>query len=263
MRQQFSVDGPIEAMVKLGSGRLDVETAVDGAWASVEAVDPDHEPSVRLAERATIELRGTTLLVDVPESGRLFRRAEVAVTLGLPGGSSTGVKGGSVDVAVRGGLEDLSVKLGSGDIDVDVSTSISIKSGQSDVHVGHTEAIVFSTGQGTLNAESARDVAFKTGQGAVTVGRSRGSVAVKGGAVDLDIREAGPGDITFTTGSGSAAVGVATGTTVEMDLLSAAGDVRCDLPLESSAPPGGAGLRLKLRTGSGNLRVAPATTASV
>jgi hypothetical protein len=33
--------------------------------------------------------------------------------------------------------------------------------------------------------------------------------------------------------------------------------------LESSAPPGGAGLRLKLRTGSGNLRVAPATTASV
>ena len=44
--------------------------------------------------------------------------------------------------------------------------------------------------------------------------------------------------------------------------MSASGDVRCDLPLESAAPSGGAGLRLKLRTGHGDLRVAPAAVAT-
>jgi hypothetical protein len=78
--------------------------------------------------------------------------------------------------------------------------------------------------------------------------------------VQLDLREAGPGELDFNTGSGSATVGVLAGTTVQLDLMSASGDVRCDLPLESSAPAGGAGLRIRLRTGSGDLLVRPSTS---
>jgi hypothetical protein len=265
MRQQFSIDGPADASVKMGSGRIDTQPAEAGTvWASVQAVDPNHEPSVQLAERSTITLDGNHLSVDVPESGRLFRRAEIAVTLGLPSRSALSVKAGAADVTVRGGVEALSVKIGAGDVDVDeATTALAVKAGQTDVRVGTSADVTVSTGQGSLTGERVGSAAFKTGQGSVRLGHTDGSVAVKGGAVDLDIREAGPGDVAFVTGSGSASIGVAAGTTVEMDLVSASGDVRCDLAMESSSPVGGAGLKLKLRTGSGNLRVAPAAAAAV
>lgn len=133
-----------------------------------------------------------------------------------------------------------------------------MKAGQTVIRVGTADSIAVSTGQGSLRTDRSGDVAFKAGQGSAFLGRTDGSVAVKGGMVQLDIREAGDGDIAFNTAAGSATVGIALGTTVELDLMSASGDVRCDLPLESSAPSGGAGLRLRLRTGSGDLRVAPA-----
>jgi hypothetical protein len=265
MRQEFAIEGRVEASVKMGSGRIDAQPAEPGmAWASVEAIDPHHEASVQLAERTSITLDGDQLNVSVPESGRIFRRAEIAVTLGLPSHSGLSVKAGAADVTVRGGVEALAVKLGAGDVDVDEATAaLAVKAGQTDVRVGTCGNVAVSTGQGSLTGDRVGPTAFKTGQGSVTLGRTDGSVAVKGGAVDLDIREAGPGDVVFVTGSGSAAIGVAAGTTVEMDLLSASGDVRCDLPMESSAPAGGAGLKLKLRTGSGDLRVAPAVPAAV
>jgi DUF4097 and DUF4098 domain-containing protein YvlB len=260
MRQEFTVDGRIEAGVKMGSGRVDARPAEPGvAWASVEPVDPGHEPSVQLAERASITFVGDQLVVDVPDSGRLFRRAEIAVSLGLPAHSGLSVKAGAADVTVQGGVEALAVRIGAGDVDVDEATSaLAVKAGQTDVRVGVAGNVAVSTGQGSLKGERVGTTAFKAGQGSVELGRTDGSIAVKGGSVELEIREAGPGDVAFQTGSGDATIGVAAGTTVEIDMTSASGDVRCDLPLESSAPSGGAGLRLKLRTGSGDLRVSPA-----
>jgi DUF4097 and DUF4098 domain-containing protein YvlB len=261
MEQHFTTDEALEVDVKLGMGRIDAERAQPGsAWASVEPVDPSHEPSVRLAAQASITLDDHRLRVHLPDSGRLFRRAEVAVRLGLPQQSSLAVRAGAVDISVVGGVDELSAKLGAGDVTVDeVAGTVSVKAGQTDVNVGTAEEVAVTTGQGSLTAGVVRHASFKTGQGAVRLGRTHGSVAVKGGSVDLDITEAAGGDVVFTTGSGSATVAVAPGTTVQLDLVSASGDVRCDLPMESAAPPGGAALHLRLRTGSGNLRVAPAT----
>jgi hypothetical protein len=263
MRQQFAAAMPLDATTKLGNGRVSVERAEAGAaWAAVEAVDPGHEPSVDLAARSSISLVGDQLVVDIPDSGRLFRRAELAVSFGLPAGSGLSVKGGMVDITVRGGVSTMSAKLGSGDVDIDEATqAVAVKAGQTNVLLGSAGNVAVSTGQGTLRAEHVGMTAFKTGQGTVELGRTDGSVAVKGGSVDLTVREAGPGDVAFVAGAGSASVGVAAGTTVELDLLSGAGDVRCDLPLESSAPAGGAALKLRLKTGSGNLAVAPAAKA--
>jgi hypothetical protein len=265
MRQQFEASGSIEAEVKMGMGRVDTERAEHGsAWASVEPIDPGHEPSVRLAERTSITFDGSTLRVEVPDSGRLFRKAEVAVTFGLPAQSALSVKGGAVDITVRGGVAALAAKLGAGDVDVDEATAaLSVKAGQSDVRVGVGGVVSIATGQGSLVGDRVGVTSFKAGQGSVELGSTDGAIAVKGGSIDLDIREAGPGDVVFTTGSGSASIGVRTGTTVQLDMLSSSGDVRCDLPLESSAPSGGAGLRVQLRTGSGDLLVKAARVVAV
>jgi DUF4097 and DUF4098 domain-containing protein YvlB len=264
MHQDFKVDGAVEAAVRLGSGTLSVQPTDPGVvWAGVAATDATHEPSVRLAERALIVLRGDQLKVDVPESGRVLRRASVAVTLGLPPGSSLAVKGGAVDISVVGGLEAFAAKLGAGDVVVDSATDVAVRSGQSDLIVGRAETVAFTTGQGALRADTVGDTAFKAGQGSVELGRTEGAVAVKGGAVQLVVQEACDGEVDFHTGSGGARIGVRAGTTVELDLMSASGDVRCDLPMESSAPSGGAALRLRLRTGSGDLLVQPAMTDRV
>jgi hypothetical protein len=259
MHQDLTVDDAVEAAVRLGSGSVTVRTADPGrAWVTVAATDPSHEPSVRLAEETTVELHGNQLKVDVPDSGRMFRRAAVDVTLGLPPISALAVKGGSVDIRIAGGVQALAAKLGTGDVHVDVAENVAVRAGQSDVTVGRAERVAFTTGQGTLRAEQVGETAFKAGHGSVELGRTDGALAVKGGAVQLVVRDAGPGEVDFRTGSGAASIAVRSGTTVELDLMSASGQVRCDLPMEASAPSGGAALRLRLRTGSGDLLVRPA-----
>lgn len=262
MSQQFSVHGPIEAAVRLGSGEVVVAVAEHGtATAAVRPVDADHEPSVRLAASAEIRLDGALLSVRVPEQGRLFRRGEVVVTLGLPPSSSLSVRGGSVDITVRDGLVGLEAKLGTGDVVIDTVDAMSVKGGQVDVVVDHAGALVVSTGQGTLRAKHVGDAAFKTGHGQADLGSTDGNVVVKGGAVQLTVREARGGEMYFDAGAGGARVDVQPGTSVQLDMTSGLGDVRCELPLESSAPSGGAGLRLRLRTGSGDLLVRSAAPA--
>ena len=262
MAQEFVTTGPVEATVKLGSGQLVVEAADTGtARADVAPLDPDHEPSVRLAASARITFDGGRLEVSVPEQGRLFRRGEVRVSLALPPSSGVSLKGGAVDVTGSTHLVGFEAKVGTGTIRLDRVDGLAVKGGQVDVEVDHAGAVAVSTGQGSLRAGHAGDTAFKAGSGRVELGRSDGNLAVKGGAVDLDVRAASGGSVAFTTGSGDAHVGVVPGTTVELDLVSGSGDVRCDLPMEGSAPTGGAALRLKLRTGSGDLRVFSAATA--
>jgi hypothetical protein len=261
MTQQFSASGPVEAAVRLGSGRVTVEACEpQTAAADVVPLDPGHEPSARLAASAEIRFDGDRLTVRVPEQGRLFRRGEVLVRLALPPSSSLAVKGGSVDITVDGGLEELEAKIGAGEVQVDTVDALVVKGGQVDVVVDHAGALSVSTGQGTLRADSVGDAAFKTGHGEVALGRTHGNVVVKGGAVQLSVREAIGGEVYFQAGAGNATVAVQTGTAVELDLTSGAGDVRCELPVESSAPAGGAGLRLRLRTGSGDLVVRSTAT---
>jgi DUF4097 and DUF4098 domain-containing protein YvlB len=254
---EYVAHGPLAASVRLGSGELVVERAEPGtASAEVRPLDPDHEPSVRLAASAQISFDGDRLDVRVPEQGRIFRRGEVRVSLALPVSSSVALKAGAVDVDVAGGLTGMDAKIGSGAVRIDHVDGLAVKAGQVDVQVDRAGAVAVSTGQGTLRAQHVGDTMFKTVSGNVELGRTDGNVAVKGGSVDLTIHEAQSGSIALTTGSGDAHVCVVTGTTVELDLTSGSGDVRCDLPMESSAPPGGAALRLRLKTGSGDLRVA-------
>jgi hypothetical protein len=81
---------------------------------------------------------------------------------------------------------------------------------------------------------------------------------VKGGHVSLDLGAATGGPVMFQTGAGSAHVGVREGTTVQLDLQSGLGDVRCDIPVEAGAPSEGADLKVRLSTGMGDVVVARA-----
>ena len=255
----WTVDAPLDATVSLARGRVDV-TATDtgSATATVTALDPKDGKAAELAARATVELSGTSLVVKLPNGWR-GGNAAVLVTLQLPPLSSLRVDAGNADVVVDGHLRDVAANMGKGELRAaSVEGAVSVHAGSATVLVGAAGSVALECGSGRLTAESVRDVTVKAGSADTELGATSGAVVVKGGRMQLAVREASTGSVRFESGAGGARVGVRPGTTVALDLSSVRGDVRCDLPVESAAPAGGAALSLHLRTGSGDLLVARA-----
>lgn len=256
----WTVDGPLDVRVRFGSGALEVTAVEDGqASATVEALDPHDARSVELAATARVALSRGRLTVDVPARSGFRGGGSVKVVVHVPPLSSLDSSTGDCTLTTEGHLADVRVRTGNAEIRTpSVEGAVDVKAGNGTLVVGAAGAVSFTCGHGRLEAGSVGDVTLKTGDGEASLGSTYGSVVVKGGRVALDLKEATAGDVTFDTGMGNARVGVPAGTTVQLDLSSGIGDVRCDLPVESAAPAGGAGLRLKLRTGAGDLLVARA-----
>jgi DUF4097 and DUF4098 domain-containing protein YvlB len=117
------------------------------------------------------------------------------------------------------------------------------------------------SGRTTLRAGSVGDVSLRAGQATVDVQQTSGKVRVKGASVDLDLHEVGSGDVVVETAAGRAGIGVTKGTTVQLDLTSRTGVVRCDIPLEDGPGEPSASLRLKLKSATGDIVVSQAGLA--
>jgi hypothetical protein len=262
MTQRFTTQGAVKGFVRIPGGTVMVEAAEAGtASAEVLPLDPDHEPSVRLAEQCEVRFDRDRLVVFAPQQGRRLRHGELAVHLALPASSTLSVKGGDVDITVEGGLAALDARIGSGFVRGDAIDAVSVRAGRVDVQLDAADVVRVATGDGSLTAQHVRDAAFTSGSGQVHLGRTEGRVVVKGGSVDLTVGAAAAGDIALTTGAGGARVSVVAGTTVQVDLISGSGAVSCEMPMQRKGPEGGADLRLRLKTGSGDVHVAPVHAA--
>lgn len=257
MEEMLGTTGPLDVRVKVASAQILVSPAHEGrATAAVEPLDPEHEPSVRLASHARIRLRKDRLDVTVPEAGRALREGELLVRLALPPGSSLTVHAAKATIGVTGSLESLDASIGAGSVDADsVQQVLNVRSAQCDVVAGQVRTASVTTGQGTVRAEHVGDLSFKAAQGEVDLGATHGTVRVKGAAVRLVVHAAGPGEIDYQGATGDAHVTVVAGTAVHLDLASAVGRVACDLPHARGATPAGESLRLRLRTGTGDVLV--------
>jgi hypothetical protein len=258
----FTTSGPVEARVRFHGGAVEVEATDAGpTTACVEALDPHDDRSVEAARGARIDCVGNRLTVDVPGKGRWRGGIRVRIRLALPTESSLTSESADVRLHTSGALAAVRVRTGSGKVEVAEVKDLDVKAGDADVTISGTpRRISFTTGNGHLTAETVGDVLFKTGHGKVTLKRSTGAVYVKGGNVALELAAADTGEVLFQTGAGNAHVGVVKGTSVQLDLQSSLGDVRCDLPMEDSAPAGGSDLKIKLVTGIGDLVVARASS---
>jgi DUF4097 and DUF4098 domain-containing protein YvlB len=251
----YPVDGPLEVRVRFHSGHLDIESSdTHTASATVEALDATDEHSVAIAETARVELDGGRLIVEVP--GKWRRSSRIRVRLSLPELCSVTSQSGDVVLTATGELGDLRVRTGSGTVQAAaVRGAVDVKAGDATVVIGTAASVALGAGRAHLQAESVGDVTLKTGHGHAELQSTSGQVIVKGGGVSLQLHEAASGEVHFEAGSGSAHVGVTAGTTVQIDLTSGRGEVRCDVPLQASAPAGGPSLRVRLRTGSGDVVV--------
>ena len=258
----FTTDGPLDARLRFHGGSVVVDATADGpASATVEALDPDDQRSVEAAHAARIDCIGSRLTVDVPGKGKWRGGVQVRIQLRLPALSKLTSESAEVRLHSTGELADLVVRTGSGEVHADaVRDSVDIKAGDATAVIGGSpQRVGFTTGNGQLTADTVHDVMFKTGHGKATLGRTTGSVLIRGGHVGLDLGATGSGEVYFHTGGGNARVGVLEGTSVHLNLQSSLGDVRCDLPMEDSAPAGGSDLKVRLVTGIGDVVVARAS----
>src|SRR5262249_31152541 len=69
-------------------------------------------------------------------------------------------------------------------------------------------------------------------------------------------------DVDFTSGSGDLSVGLRRGQPARLDVVTAGGQLRSDLPIENNPPSNTArAITVKARTGSGDVRIFPAQPA--
>jgi hypothetical protein len=256
----FPVSGPVSARLRFHGGTVDVDTSSSGeATASVEALDPHDARSAEAARAARIDCSGDRLVVDVPGKGKWRGGIQVAIRLTLPPMSKLTSESAEVTLRSDADLADLVVRTGSGDVVAPVVHDlVDVKAGDANVTVGSPQRLSFTTGNGNLRAGGVGDLTFKTGHGSANLDSTTGTVIVKGGSVGLTLGATKSGEVVFQTGAGNAHIGVLEGTSVQLDLQSGLGDVRCDLPFEDGPPSGGSDLKVKLTTGLGDLVVARA-----
>jgi DUF4097 and DUF4098 domain-containing protein YvlB len=98
--------------------------------------------------------------------------------------------------------------------------------------------------------------------GRIRIGVAEDSVRAKVVSGSITVEEACAGEVVVSATSGRVVVGVRRGVTARLDLSTLSGRVRSELPVEDTAPTGGAALDLRARTVSGDILVTAATPAA-
>ena len=281
--QDFECDAPVEVIVELGAGRLDVRLVEGEAGAATVAVQvrPDEtarapwnagltgllgwlgeqagqvapEELATAAVRATlVEFDGRRLTVQTPREMPL-RTVPLAVTVTAPTGSTVTARAGSADVTVDGGAARLDATTGSGELRVQrCEGPAEVRTGSGDVRLGSVVgALRARTGSGGVDV-TALDGAgtVHTGSGDVRIGAVSDDLQARTGSGDLTVGDATAGQLELTTGSGQLRVGIHTGVLAEIDVSSGSGQARSELPFGAPPGDGSARLRVRGRTGSGD-----------
>ena len=221
-------------------------------------------------ERAEAAVAGATLEWDA-ETRRVtvrgprdlgLRGVPLAVTVRAPQDSELRVRAGAARVAVEGRAGEVSVH-GTGEVRLDeVAGRTDLRCGAGEVRIGRLDAPLRLTGgAGEIRVDHVHaPVEITTGAGRVRLGDVHADVAVRAAAGDIEVADAVAGDVEIGTGVGSLWVGVHAGVDAKVVLNAAAGRVRSELPVRADRPdqPDGGPLRVRARTGAGDVTVATA-----
>jgi hypothetical protein len=263
--QSFEHAGPVTVALQAHRGRVDI-TAADDAGVHVGVTALDGSAAAADAVRDTyVALEGDTLVVQTPTSpGWRWRRSpSLAITIRVPAGSSISAVVASAALRAAGRYGTVRVKTASGDAWIDAVTgSAQVNSASGDLAVERIGgALAIGTASGRLRAgDVAGDVTAHSASGDITIGTVGGSLVVETASGDAEVGVLRRGQTRIRSASGDVEVGIAAGTGVWLDVSTATGATMNELTMASGSPDaaaGGAraGLRLRIRTASGDIRI--------
>ncbi|MGQ0572696.1 MAG: DUF4097 family beta strand repeat-containing protein [Pseudonocardia sp.] len=274
-QQAWTVDGPGELELAIDVGRVRVELTEGAAEVRVEVrhdpaagsgwtqgisgliswlgtagpFDIGHRDPATLAADAVaaaeISWSDAARRLVVRNSQELpLRVVPLAVTVWAPAGTRLSVRTGAGDVTVTGSAGESDVRTGSGDVTLGaVGGSARVRTGSGGVTVG--------AATGTAD--------IKAGSGDVRIGEIDGDLRVRSGSGDVAVTDARAGSLELATGSGELRIAVHAGVAAELDLSSGSGRARSELDVARTAPEHAPVLRVRGRTGSGDVLVTRAT----
>ncbi|BCB82332.1 hypothetical protein GCM10022251_47530 [Phytohabitans flavus] len=258
---EFPTAGPVNAVVKLPAGALEI-TAEERDTAVVDVQPYDDRPaSHEAAERTTVELRGDTLTVAVPDGGWLARRpASLLITIRVPLDSRLRLRTASADVTCRGRFAALDAVGASGDMFLEhIAGDAKVKIASGDVTAGQVDGeLQVSGAAGDVTAQQVGGpVDTSVASGRIDIGTAGAGVKARTASGEVRIGSAHRGTVKVRTASGDVAVGVRSGTGVWLDLGTISGRTTNDLDMTAAGGGGEAGheLSVEVRTASGDIAI--------
>ncbi len=221
----FALTKPITLSVRIGHGSINV-TAIDDLLEATVEVKARHGSS-DILERVTVELNGSTLLIAGPRQGGILdmfgpgMRNAIDVAVTVPSGTAVKVAAGSADIALTGRLGSADLAAGASSVTADVIDG---------------------------------DLRFRVGHGNCQVGRVNGSVQFRTGSGGASL-DSIHGDVDLASGKGEFRVGIPAGVSARLDLTTGSGSVNSQLPVSSSSTGTGKAIRIRARTGHGDVHL--------
>jgi hypothetical protein len=247
----FEIQGDPRLNVGVPAGEIDVE-ARPGTEAFVRLTPlVDDEESREAIERATVELRGTELIVHVKENRLRFgSHPEIRAEIRCPEGASARLHTASGDIRARGRLGDVKTHVASGDVELErVDGRLDAHSASGDVEVGFVGA----------------DAAVHTASGDLVIRRSEAEVGVRSASGDITLEDAGAGPIRVHSVSGDVRIAVRPGRRVAVDARTVSGEAHSDIPLAGDGDEDGDAplVEIKVNGVSGDVRIGRANEPHV
>jgi hypothetical protein len=273
---EFETPGKARLRVKNAAGLISVDPSETGRTTVELQALRDDDATREAIERATVEMNGNEISVEIGVGGKGFgvgpawisfgRSPQVGVRIRCPEGTDLECTTASADVAATGRLGEVEVKTASGDVGVEHVARLRVQSASGDVRAARID------GEARLQTVSG-DVRLGTVTGPVSATLVSGDLALEEAHTDLSaktvsgdqridaIRE---GQIKLQSVSGDVRVGIRPGTRLQIDASSTSGDVSSELDVKDapSESPSGLEARLHAKTVSGDIeitRAAPVT----
>jgi DUF4097 and DUF4098 domain-containing protein YvlB len=274
--QAFDTPGKTRLRVKNAAGLISVDPSETGRTTVVLEALREDDATREAIERATVELNGNEITVEIGVGSKGFgvgpawitfgRTPSVGVRIRCPEDSDLECATASADVAATGRLGNVELKTASGDIAVEHVTALRVQSASGDVRAATVD------GEARLQTVSG-DVRLGTVTGPASATLVSGDFSIDDAHTDLSaktvsgdqrigsIRE---GQINVQSVSGDVRIGVRRGTRLRIDANSTSGDVSSELDVkdEPSATPGGPEARLQAKTVSGDIEITRAAAVS-
>lgn len=252
----FPGTDPIDIIISLSSGSVAVSgEPTDTTIVELEAARHGRDAD-ELISQVGVSFRDGVLEIEQPKQpGFLRSHAGLNLTVKAPAGSRCTVKTASADVACVGELAELDARTASGDVTAgQVSGPVQITTASGDVWVERAgETVSVNTASGDVQLQQAGgEVSVSTASGDLSIAAA-GSVRASTASGDINLHSTARGEVGLKTVSGDMLIGVEAGAEVYLDLSSLSGKIKSQLAETDGGS--GAGLQLRCRSVSGDIRV--------
>jgi hypothetical protein len=270
----FATPGPIAATVQVAGAQVRV-TASDrtDTVVLVEPMNKASQSDVKVADKTKVAFAGGRLSVKTTVSGD--KNGSVAITIGLPAGSSLVAYLSHSGVHADGSFGECELHMASGRVQLDridalqanisagevavgrIAGRTSIDGGAFDVRIGEVEgtARLASSGGRAWIGHASADLDLSSASGGFDVDRADGSITATTASGAIRIGRMTHGQAKLMNGSGNIEVGISEGTAASIDVNSERGAVHNFVSSQGDGDPSDHKVMVHARTRHGDIIV--------